>query len=123
MADEESTKESNGVLASALFGQAFGNMYQYHLEQAQRDKAQGLSDKAEDHERKAQLALANSILLSPAPLLSEEENVQYLRLLNEGYSVNPDGTFNEKKVGESNKQRLTELTKKGFPEYQKEAGR
>ena len=72
-------------------------------------------------EIKAKIAESNAILLEPSPQLTDEENIKYLKLLNQRFTVDAVGEIIvEKKVSDQDNQELKELVLKAYPEEKNE---
>jgi len=117
MDDNSSEKESSGLLANALFHKGLQRVFDYHRKVAEQKRAEGNLEVAEEHDKRAMTALNNANLLKPAPNLSEEENVKYLKLLNKRFSIGEDGDVDEMEVSVDEKKELDDLLDKGFPDY------
>lgn len=106
--------EKSSTLADRLFGKAFTQSAEEHLEKAKQDLARGATDQANEHLKRTGMALANSLTNMTSDRLSEEENQVWLNLQHRKYSVMKDGLIMTRMLDEGTEKLFRRLEKKAF---------
>jgi hypothetical protein len=112
--DQPKGEPKPSTLADRLFGRAMINNVGEHLEKAQQDLARGATEQANEHLKRAGAQLAHSTTHMTSPRLSEDENLEWLRLQGMKYHVNKSGMISIMMLDDSFEQRIKFLGRKAF---------